>query len=104
MASGDFKITVLKRTYYPDLVGAYCQVDPGPCSKFTDGQEIYCSLAQQPQGFCSWAWNDIHKICLTFNQGGKFNRGWMKDENTMITCCTDGLRPVIFKIEKIDDI
>ena len=25
-----------------------------------------------------------------------------KDENTMITCCSDGTRPVIFKIERID--
>jgi len=26
----------------------------------------------------------------------------MKEENTMITCCSDGTRPVIFKIECID--
>ena len=26
----------------------------------------------------------------------------MKEENTMITCCSDGTRPVIFKIERID--
>jgi uncharacterized repeat protein (TIGR04076 family) len=24
------------------------------------------------------------------------------EENTMITCCSDGTRPVIFKIERID--
>ena len=37
-------------------------------------------------------------------------RGWMKGENTMITCCPEGLaarrndgtRPVIFKIERMD--
>ena len=28
--------------------------------------------------------------------------GWRKDENVMITCCSDGTRPVIFKIERID--
>lgn len=26
----------------------------------------------------------------------------MRDENTMITCCNDGTRPVIFKIQRID--
>ena len=26
----------------------------------------------------------------------------MKEENTMIACCSDGTRPVIFKIERID--
>ena len=29
-------------------------------------------------------------------------KGWMRDENTMIACCNDGIRPVIFKIERID--
>lgn len=35
-------------------------------------------------------------------QGGSIMKGWMKEENTMITCCSDGTRPVIFKIERID--
>ena len=26
----------------------------------------------------------------------------MKDEKVMITCCSDGTRPVIFKIERLD--
>ena len=29
-------------------------------------------------------------------------RGWMNDERVMIACCSDGTRPVIFKIERID--
>lgn len=29
-------------------------------------------------------------------------RGWMNDERIMIACCSDGTRPVIFKIERID--
>lgn len=28
--------------------------------------------------------------------------GWMKDERVMIACCSDGTRPVVFKIERID--
>ena len=27
----------------------------------------------------------------------------MKEENTMIACCSDGTRPVIFKIERLDE-
>ncbi|WP_278780495.1 TIGR04076 family protein [Leyella stercorea] len=27
----------------------------------------------------------------------------MKRENEMICCCSDGTRPVIFKIERIDE-
>lgn len=29
-------------------------------------------------------------------------RGWMKDERQMICCCSDGTRPVIFKIDRLD--
>ena len=29
-------------------------------------------------------------------------RGWMNDERIMIACCSDGTRPVIFKIERLD--
>jgi uncharacterized repeat protein (TIGR04076 family) len=25
---------------------------------------------------------------------------WMKDENMFISCCTDGIKPVVFKIER----
>jgi len=27
----------------------------------------------------------------------------MSNENMMIACCSDGIRPVIFKIERIDE-
>ena len=29
-------------------------------------------------------------------------KGWMAKENEMIACCSDEIRPVIFKIERID--
>lgn len=52
--------------------------------------------------FCSEAWDAISRYIYAGLQGGSIMRGWMKDENTMITCCNDGTRPVIFKIERID--
>ncbi len=30
-------------------------------------------------------------------------KGWTNDEKMMIACCSDGTRPVIFKIERIDE-
>lgn len=51
---------------------------------------------------CSEAWDAISRYIYTGLQGGSIMKGWMKDENTMITCCSDGTRPVIFKIERID--
>lgn len=30
--------------------------------------------------------------------------GWMSDKKVMIACCSDGTRPVIFKIERIENL
>ena len=43
--------------------------------------------------FCSEAWD-----CVS-----RYIEGWMKEENEMIACCNDGTRPVIFKIERVDE-
>jgi len=52
-----------------------------------------------PPDFCSWAWADIQRDVAHLALGGDFP--WMKQRGTMITCCTDGLRPVVFRLERI---
>ena len=52
---------------------------------------------------CSEAWDAISRYIYTGLQGGSIMKGWMREENTMKTCCSDGTRPVIFKIERIDE-
>lgn len=52
---------------------------------------------------CSEAWDAISRYIYTGLQGGSIMKGWMREENTMITCCSDGTRPVIFKIERINE-
>jgi uncharacterized repeat protein (TIGR04076 family) len=32
--------------------------------------------------------------------GAKFST-WMNDEDTFIACCSDGIKPVVFKLERI---
>lgn len=52
--------------------------------------------------FCSEAWEAISRYIYAGLQGGSIIKGWMKEENTIIACCSDGTRPVIFKIERVD--
>ena len=52
---------------------------------------------------CSEAWDAISRYIYTGLQGGSIMKGWMKRENEMICCCSDGTRPVIFKIERVDE-
>ena len=51
---------------------------------------------------CSEAWDALSRYIYAALQGGSIMRGWMKDEREMITCCSDGTRPVIFKLQRLD--
>jgi len=98
------KLTVLKTMYNPELAETYRRPDvpKGPCPFFKEGQEFVVEyLAQKPEGFeCEWAWDDLHKLILALMLKGNFGT-WMKDENTFIACCTDGIKPVVFKLERL---
>ncbi len=101
------RITVLKRTFNKELVDEYVEksrrLTIGPCELFHDGQEFVTDvISGMPEGFCSWAWNDIYKSLVGFFTGGDFGM-WYERKDVRIACCTDGTRPVIFKIEKLTD-
>jgi uncharacterized repeat protein (TIGR04076 family) len=52
-----------------------------------------------PAGFCTWAWHDIYPAVTGLRFGG--NYPWMKKEGAIYSCCSDGARPVFFKIERV---
>ena len=94
------KITVLKRLHHPDLVEQHCTAAFGPCNRLHEGQEFVCEGVSMPPGFCDWAWCDIQKYVMTLATGGDFSG---VDPGVFIASCTDGLRPVVFKLERIND-
>lgn len=84
----------------------YAGTDLEKCPVFTEGQTFETEY-EKPRGFCDWAWNDIRPYVASLLTGGNFSdgmfRGWMKDEGTMIACCTDGIRPVVFEIRRVEE-
>ena len=100
--SSRVKITVLKKTDSKQIFG-----DTPPlgnaveaCSVYKEGQEfIVDENGDMPEGFCHWAWNDIYKVVTALMYGGNFP--WLKEKGTMVSCCTDGFRPVIFELRRI---
>ena len=100
------KITVMKKVLHQDLLDDY--LDPEAkangfalCTAFEEGEEIILNGMNYPEGFCHWAWADIQRdvMMVMFGQGFP----WVKPKATAISCCTDGFRPVTFKIERIED-
>ena len=103
------KITVLKRECYTDLQEQYlANPKAGKCEFFEDGQEFIVDndefFRMMHGKFCSEAWDCISRYVYAALQGGSIMNGWSKDEKVMITCCNDGTRPVIFKLERIDEV
>ena len=102
------KITVLRKELYEDLQREYLEnPTAGKCPYFEEGQEwlvenkdFFRMLNGQ---FCAEAWDCISRYVYAALQGGSIMRGWSGDERVMIACCNDGTRPVIFKLERIDD-
>ena len=124
------KVTVIDKKVYPELQEKYC-ADPkaGMCPCYNVGDEFIFERDEENDHFwhggmntlvrtsadpntvaggpkmphCSEAWDAISRYIYTGLQGGSIMKGWMKCENEMICCCSDGTRPVIFKIERIDE-
>ncbi len=87
------KITVLKCDFNADLYEQYPYWEASPCGILKPGQEfVSTSRWNPPEGFCAWAWRDISPIIQSYHEGR---------ENPSVHCCTDGLRPVTFKLEKV---
>jgi uncharacterized repeat protein (TIGR04076 family) len=95
------KITVLKKLSSRDIFGDSPPMRQATeaCGQFEVGQEFIVSEdGGMPEGFCHWAWNDVYKVVTTLMFGGSFSE---KKDAPIVRCCTDGLRPVIFKLERI---
>jgi len=100
------KITVLKKTFDAELAQAYRHIEArrAPCNLFEVGQEFLVEgFANQPDDFpCGWAWNDIHRVVVALTVGGDFGV-WMQNPAEFITCCTDGIKPVVFRVERLPE-
>ena len=97
------KITVLRR-FDPKEVFETSPVTPSgkieACGFYKDWQEfIVGENLRMPEGFCTSAWHAIYCGVRTLAFGG--NMPWYEEKGVAITCCIDGLRPVVFKLERI---
>lgn len=107
MGVGDFmveksklKIKVLKKMSTEEVFGANppLGLTAEVCGQFQVGQEFVVGEdGGMPEGFCHWAWNDIYKVVTTLKFGGNFS-----GKRSIVRCCTDGLRPVIFEIRRTE--
>ena len=99
------KITVLKKYFYEDIADAYLTEGRtvGPCPILQEGDTfLFEGSAIMPKGFCPWAWIDIYSGVSAIAAGATYVP-WNNKDGFSILCCTDGVRPVVFSVEAMDD-
>ena len=98
------RITALKKTFNQEFGDAYTCDDvewktEGCCHAFPVGHQ-WLSDGHMPNGFPDWAWCDIQKYVVTLARGGNMLG---VQPGKFVSCCTDGVRPVFYLLERIGD-
>ena len=97
------KITVMKKTQYPDLMALYENPIEHACD-LQVGQVFIANGFEKPQGLCESAWESISPyVRVLAHGGGDFFEGWMKNKKSAMISCSDGFRPVSFYIEAMQE-
>ena len=97
----DVKITVVRMLTIKDLTERYSVPGTEQCSQFKLGDEFISKDFEKPEGFCDWAWVDIQRDVVVLASGG--NYPWCNERGVQFSCCTSGLTPVVFKLERIEE-
>lgn len=111
------RITVVKKANLNEMFGGKPPAEINSdllapeCHRFKVGQEFFVDLSKDPshpeswenvpRGFCSWAYSDIQRDIAHVLFGGSYP--WIAENGVAISCCTDGLRPVVFRIERLEE-
>jgi uncharacterized repeat protein (TIGR04076 family) len=108
------KITVLKRIDPSIIFNGQIPTNPESdklyarlarlhaCPAFTEGKEFIVEKDREmPKGFCSSAWTAIGNSLSVIQCGGDYYPNL--PIGVAITCCLDGIRPVSFKLERLED-
>ncbi|NHK30030.1 MAG: TIGR04076 family protein [Asgard group archaeon] len=100
------KITVVKKFTSKDVLG-YDFVFPNgfvvkDCPVIQEGQEfIVENELTMPEGMCRWAWVDIYRDVGILTMGGNFAEGELA--GMKYSCCSDGIKPVVFLLERLEE-
>jgi uncharacterized repeat protein (TIGR04076 family) len=99
----DVKITVAKKLSTASVFGRNApkvsEAVEDVCPRFKEGDTYLSEKGSCPEGFCSWAFADIQRDIAHLRFGGSYP--WLQEEGVAYSCCTDGLRPVIFRLERV---
>ncbi len=98
------KIEVIKTTFHQDLADKYGCEGIGKCPMHKVG-EVFFGYFAKPEKLCDEAWKAMYQYVFALSHGSElfYYGDWIDKEGIAICSCNDGIRPVIFKIERTDE-
>lgn len=98
------RYTVLKTTFNSEIAKEYGAENIGICPMHRESQQFIGIGERQPQGLCDEAWKAFSHYAFALVHGANgFWEDWIPERKISINCCNDGIRPVIFKLELIEE-
>ena len=95
------KITVIRAFTPEDVFGNEYKTPAGEVVEkcfLEEGQSWVIEGGKKPEGFCGWAWEDLRKDRYLLAFGGDIPD---TEEGVVYVSCSDGKRPVVFKLEML---
>lgn len=98
------RITVLETMTNERLMAEYGAPGIGPCPFHRKGEVFLSEGGGKPEGLCAEAWDAFGKYVFALASGGEgFWPEWIARRNLSVNCCNDGLRPVVFRCETVEE-
>ncbi len=97
------RIEVIKTHFDEELAARFGCPNLGHCFKHKVGDVFYTDY-KKPDGFCDEAWKAIYQyvFAIFHNSDAFYEDRWLQQKDLAICSCNDGLRPVIFKIDAVE--
>ena len=100
------KITVMRVLTFEDVFGDdvpeyFPPSISSQCGRHKPGEVFIREGTNCPEGFCNWAYSDIQKEIIHVYYGG--DNPWTDEPGVGYAACTDGMRPVLLRIERVED-
>ncbi|MHA2496897.1 MAG: TIGR04076 family protein [Candidatus Hodarchaeales archaeon] len=97
------KITIVKKFSPEEVFGHEVKRTSGeivPLCGLEEREYIVEHQFKMPEGFCGKAWQDMSRELSLLSYGVDYD---YTEPYAIYATCTDGIRPVVFKIQPLDD-
>jgi uncharacterized repeat protein (TIGR04076 family) len=93
------RVFTFENLFGDDVPEYFPSSTPSQCGQHKPGEAFIRTGTKCPEDLCNWAYGDMRREINHLLRGGDFS--WIGRKGVAYSSCTDGLRNIVFKIERI---